>query len=144
MIRRILPALVGILSMAAFAACAPLHQQNAENAFQQGHLDEAVSEVQAGVNDDPGNLQLKHLAARIYTQRGKKFYDQNEMITAQYDFQRATDLEPTYGPAWDYLGLVAFAEHDWQNAINYGSKAASLSGEPTPAYVSQAEQQLRV
>jgi tetratricopeptide (TPR) repeat protein len=123
--------------------CAAVHQQTAQNAFATGNDEAAAIEIQSALADDPGNLELKHLAAQIFTQRGVKFYKQDAMIAAQADFQRAVDYEPTYAPAWDYLGLIAFAQHDWQTAIADGGKAAGYSGQADPLYVKQAEDELR-
>ena len=44
--------------------------------------------------------------------------------------------------AWDYMGMIASQQHDWQKAIDYGDKAASLEGKPDPAYVEDARKQL--
>ena len=44
--------------------------------------------------------------------------------------------------AWDYLGLIASQQHDWQKAIDYGNKAATLEGKPDPAYVDLARKEL--
>jgi len=125
-------------------ACAPLHQQNAQQALATGRLDEAADEIQKAVADDPSNLQIKHLAAEIFTQRGVSHYKNNEMIAAEDDFRRAVDYEPTYAAAYDYLGLIAFSKHDWENAISYGDKFAGLSGQSTPVYVQQAREQERI
>lgn len=127
----------------ALCACATVHQSNAQSALAQGRLDAAGAEIQAAIADDPSNLQLKHLAAEIFTRRGVKFYDDQAMLAAADDFQRAVNYDPTYAAAYDYLGLIAFSQHDWENAINYGQKAAGLSGEADPLYVKQAQQELR-
>ncbi len=124
--------------------CAPLHQQRAQDALALGNLDQAAEQVQAALTDDPSNLQLRHLAAEIFTRRGAKSYQDNEMLAAHDDFRRAVDYEPTYAPPYDYLGLIAFSQHDWRNAIGCGDRYAGLSGEATPLYVRQAMEQERV
>lgn len=127
----------------ALCACATVHHSNAQSALAQGRLDEAAAEIQSAIADEPSNLELKHLAADIFTRRGVKFYDDQEMLAAADDFQRAVNYDPTYDAAYDYLGLIAFSQHDWENAIGYGQKAAGLSGHPDPLYVKQAEEELR-
>jgi tetratricopeptide (TPR) repeat protein len=130
--------------IAALCACAPLHQDLAQQAMAQGRLDQAGQEIQKALADDPSNLQLKHLAAEIFTRRGTTYYKNNEMLAAEDDFRRAVDYKPTYAAAYDYLGLIAFSKHDWQSAISYGEKYAGLTGESVPLYVQQAREQERV
>lgn len=135
---------VATAMIVALYACAPLHQANAQQALAQGRLDEAGEEIQKALADDPSNLQLKHLAAEIFTRRGTTYYKNNEMLAAEDDFRRAVDYEPTYAAAYDYLGLIAFSKHDWQSAISYGEKYAGLTGESVPLYVQQAREQERI
>jgi tetratricopeptide (TPR) repeat protein len=125
------------------AACAPLNQDKAQSAFDAGRYDEAAYDIQAALASDPDNLQLKELAAKIFTQRGFGYYKNGEMLAANDDFRRAVNYYPTYAPAWDYLGMIAFQQHNWQNAIEFGSKAAGLEGKPDPGYVQSARQNLR-
>jgi tetratricopeptide (TPR) repeat protein len=135
---------VATAMIAALCACAPLHQENAQQALAQGRLDEAGEEIQKALAADPSNLQLKHLAAEIFTRRGTTYYKNNAMLAAEDDFRRAVDYEPTYAAAYDYLGLIAFSKHDWQSAISYGEKYAALTGESVPLYVRQAREQERI
>jgi tetratricopeptide (TPR) repeat protein len=130
--------------VAALYACAPVHQSNAQQGLALGHLDEAAEEIQKAQADDPSNLEIKHLAAEIFTQRGTSYYKNNEMLAAEDDFRRAVDYEPTYAAAYDYLGLIAFSKHDWRGAIGYGDRYAGLSGQGTPLYVQQAKEQQRI
>ncbi|MFZ0886896.1 MAG: hypothetical protein WA005_00450 [Candidatus Binataceae bacterium] len=131
------------LALAALSSCAMARQDAAQQELAQGQLDQAAADIQSALSHDPDNLQIKHLAAQIFTQRGVKYYQSNEMIAAGADFHRAVDYDPFYGSAYDYLGLIAFSQHNWEDAISYGHKAAGLSGKPDPVYVQQAEQQLR-
>ncbi len=64
------------------------------------------------------------------------------MIQAADDFHRAVDYYPSYAMAYDYLGMIAFQQNDWEGAINFGDKAAGLEGKPDPAYVEQARKRL--
>jgi tetratricopeptide (TPR) repeat protein len=123
-------------------ACAPINQGAAQTALAAGRLDEAAADIQAALARDPDNPELKHLAADIYTRRGVQYYQTGAMIAASDDFHRAVDYYPTYSAAYDYLGMIAFEQHNWQDAINYGSKAASLEGKPDPGYVKQARREL--
>jgi tetratricopeptide (TPR) repeat protein len=139
---------LGLVAAAAalslgIAACAPLNQDKAQSAYAAGRYDEAANDIQAALASDPDNLQLKELAAKIFTQRGFGYYKNGEMLAASADFHRAVDYYPTYAAAWDYLGMIAFQQHNWQNAINYGSKAAGLEGKPDPGYVQSARENLR-
>jgi len=135
---------MAIAMIAALGGCAPLHQDNAQQALARGNLDEAGTEIQKAAEDDPTNLRIKHLAAQIFTARGTAYYKGDQMLAAEDDFRRAVDYEPTYAAAYDYLGLIAFSKHDWQAAINYGDKFAGLSGQSTPLYVQQAREQERI
>ena len=110
----------------------------AQNALAAGRLDDAANDIQTALAHDPDNLQLKQLAADIFTRRGVQYYQKGAMIAASDDFQRAVAYQPNYAMAWDYLGLIASQQHDWQHAIDYGNKAASLEGKPDPAYVELA------
>src|SRR5713226_3503516 len=92
---------LGLTTMVFFSACAPYYQENAQNALAQGRLDDATSDIQGALSSDPGNLQLKHLAAEIFTRRGIKEYDTGQMIAAQADFQRAVNYLATYAQAYD-------------------------------------------
>lgn len=127
----------------AMTACAPLNQDKAQTAYAAGRYDEAAHDIQAALASDPDNLQLKELAAKIFTQRGFGHYKNGEMLAASADFHRAVDYYPTYAPAWDYLGMIAFQQHNWQKAIQYGSKAAGLEGKPDYGYVQSARENLR-
>ncbi len=140
--KRLWIASMGIAALAAFLSCAAAHQGSAESELAAGQLDAAVRDVQAALQSNPDDLQLKHLAAQIFTQRGLKYYQNFEMIAADADFRRAVDYDQFYAPAWDYLGLIAFNQHRWADAIDHGHKAAELQGKPDPIHVQQAEQQL--
>ncbi len=135
---------VGAAMIAALCACAPLHQDLAQQAMAQGRLDEAGQEIQQALADDPSNLQLKHLAAEIFNRRGATYYKNGEMLAAGDDFRRAVDYEPTYAAAYDYLGLIAFSRHDWPSAISYGDTYAGLTGQSAPLCVQQAREQERI
>jgi tetratricopeptide (TPR) repeat protein len=132
-----------VLMAFAIAGCsAQINQSAAQNALAAGRLDEAANDVQTALAHDPDNLQLKQLAADIFTRRGVQYYQNGTMLAAADDFQRAVAYQPNYAMAWDYLGLIASQQNDWQHAIQYGSKAAGLEGKPDPAYVELARQQL--
>ena len=132
----------GMMAM-AFAACfAQVNQSAAQNALAGGRLDEAANDIQTALAHDPDNLQLKQLAAEIFTRRGVQYYQNRTMIAAADDFQRAVAYQPNYAMAWDYLGLIASQQHDWQKAIDCGNKAAGLEGKPDPAYVDLARKEL--
>jgi tetratricopeptide (TPR) repeat protein len=141
--RRLFGVSLTAVAVSVFCACTPYYQGAAQREYAMGQLDAAASDVQSALYHDPDNLQLKHLAAEIFTQRGLKYYQSQEMLAASEDFRRAVDYDTFYAPAWDYLGLIAFSQHNWQDAVNFGSKAAQLSGKPNPAYVQQAETELR-
>lgn len=126
----------------ALDACAPMSQDAAQRALNEGRLDDAAANIQTALEHDPDNLQLKQLAADVYTRRGVQYYQGGQMIAAADDFHRAVDYYPTYAMAWDYLGMIASAQHNWQDAINYGDKAAGLQGRPDPPYVEQARKEL--
>jgi tetratricopeptide (TPR) repeat protein len=139
-LRYLLPA---VLIAFALAGCAAqVNQSAAQNALAAGRLDEAAADVQTALEHDPDNLQLKSLAADIFTRRGVRYYQQGAMIAAQADFQRAVGYQPNYAMAWDYLGLLASQQNDWQHAIEYGTRAASIEGKPDPSYVAFARKQL--
>jgi tetratricopeptide (TPR) repeat protein len=124
-------------------ACAPVEQDSAQKALGEGRLDDAAYQVQAALSHDPDNLTLKNLAAQIFTQRGAKEFQAGEMIAASDDFHRAIDYFPTYAQAYDYLGMLAFQQNNWQDAIKYGTQGAGYSGEAEPGYVKSARENLR-
>ena len=126
-----------------FFGCAAMHQGSAQTDYAQGRLDDAASEIQSALASDPDNLQLKHLAAKIFTARGVRSYQGGQMVAASDDFHRAIDYYPTDAQPYDYLGLIAFSQHDWRDALRYGSQAAGLAGKPDPGYVHQAREELR-
>ena len=135
--------LLAALLALAFAGCfAQGNQTAAQNELATGRLDDAAVNIQAALEHDPDNPTLKHLAAEIFTRRGVQYYQTGTMLAAADDFHRAVGYESTYAEAWDYLGLIASQQHDWQNAIDYGNKAAELEGKPDPAYVQDARKQL--
>lgn len=126
-----------------FAACAAqINQSSAQQALAAGRLDEAGYDVQAALAHDPDSPELKKLAADIFTRRGVQYYQSGAMIAAADDFQRAVAYQPDYAMAWDYLGMIASQQHNWQKAIDCGGKAASLEGKPDPAYVVLARKEL--
>lgn len=137
---------LALLIIAAFsltvASCAPVAQDQAQSAFAQGRYDEAAYDIQAALSHDPDNQTLMHLAAKIYTQRGVKEYQAGQMIGAGEDFQRAINYYPTYAMAYDYMGMLSFQQHNWKDAIKYGSAGAGYAGKPEPDYVKSARQNL--
>ncbi|HEY6420204.1 MAG TPA: tetratricopeptide repeat protein [Candidatus Binataceae bacterium] len=136
-------AILCLMLAAAWSACTPLNWDRAQTELAQGRLDEAVNDVQAALSSDPDNLKLKNLAAQIFTQRGVKYYQGGQMIGASQDFLTAVSYDPTYAMAYDYLGMIAFQQHNWKDAISYGDKAAGLEGKPDPDYVETARKELR-
>ncbi len=122
--------------------CSSILQDDGETALHQGRLNDAARQVRAALADDPGNLQLRELAAEIFTRRGERYYEQREMIAASKEFETATHYDAMYAPAYDYLGMIAFWNHNWQSAIDYGDRASELQGRPDPPYVQQAKQEL--
>ena len=74
----------------ALGACAPMSQDAAQKALDAGRLDEAAADIQTALQHDPDNLQLKQLAADIYTRRGVQYYNDGQMLAAADDFNRAT------------------------------------------------------
>jgi len=132
-----------VLMAFALAGCfAQVNQDAAQKALAAGRLDEAANDIQTALAHDPDNPQLKQLAADIFTRRGVQYYQMGAMIAASADFQRAVAYQPNYAMAWDYLGLLASQQNDWQHAIEYGTKAAGLEGKPDPSYVDFARKQL--
>lgn len=119
-----------------------MNQDRAQTEFAQGRYDDAVNDVTAALAHDPGNLQLKSLAAQIFTQRGVQYYKNGAMLAASNDFHNAIGYDPTYAPAYDYLGMLSFQQHDWQDAVNFGDKAAGLEGKPDPDYVNSARKEI--
>lgn len=139
---RIFLALLAAILPCAIAACAAVDQGSAQTAFNAGRLDEAANDVTAALAHDPDNPQLKELASQIFTRRGVQYYQNGEMLAAADDFHRAIDYYPTSAMAYDYLGMIAFQQHNWQDAINYGDKGAGLEGKPDPGYVQEARKEL--
>ncbi len=127
----------------ALCGCAPVEQDHAQQELATGQLDAAAADVTAALSHDPNNLKLQNLAAQIFTQRGTVYYQGGEMIAASDDFHRAISYDPTYARAYDYLGMLAFQQHNWQDAINYGDKAASLEGKADPGYVAAARKNMQ-
>lgn len=136
------PFVAGLMIFAMAGCFAQVNQSAAQDALAAGRLDEAANDIQTALAHDPDNLQLKQLAADIFTRRGVQYYQTGTMLAAADDFHRAVNYVPTYAMAWDYLGLIASQQHDWQHAIDYGDKAASLDGKPDPEYVVDARKQL--
>ena len=126
----------------AFGCFTQGEQSTAQTAMASGNLDLAVTNIQAALARDPDNPELKKLGSEIFTRRGVQYYQNGEMIAAADDFHRAVGYEPTDASAWDYMGMIASQQHDWQKAIDYGDKAASLEGKPDPGYVVDARKQL--
>ena len=135
--------LTAIALTIALQGCTPINQDSAQRALAEGRLDDAAYDIQAALGHDPDNLNLKNLAAQIFTQRGVKSYQSGAMIAASEDFHRAIDYFPTYAPAYDYLGMLSFQQRNWRDAIKYGSMGAGYAGQPDPSYVRDAREKLR-
>jgi Tfp pilus assembly protein PilF len=131
-----------LLTFVMFGCFAQGEQSAAQTALASGDLDRAAVNIQAALSHDPDNPTLKELGAEIFTRRGVQYYQNGEMLAAADDFHRAVGYEPNYASAWDYMGMIASQQHDWQKAIDYGDKAASLEGKPDPAYVVDARTEL--
>src|SRR2546430_2152075 len=134
--------LIGIAVAIFIAGCAPIAQDQAQTELAAGRLDEAANDGTPALKRDPGNPKLKALGAEIFTRRGVQYYQQGVMLQAADDFHNAVSYQPTNAAAWDYLGMIAFQQHNWQDAINFGNKAASLDGKPDPGYVVDARKEL--
>jgi tetratricopeptide (TPR) repeat protein len=131
------------LSVALLGGCAASHQERAHDFYMQGRLDRADDEIEQAMSDDPDDPTIANQAAEIFTQEGLAKYKTDDYSGASTFFHRAIDYCPTYGPAYDYLGQIAFAKHDWKDAISYGNEAASYSSQPVPGYVELAKAQQR-
>jgi len=140
--RKAAGAAIAALLMGMLFTCAPINQDRAQTALAEGRFDDAVNDVTAALEHDPSNLQLKNLAAQIFTQRGVKYYKGGQMLAAANDFRQAIGYDPTYAPAYDYLGMLSFQQHNWEDAVNFGDKAAGLEGKPDPDYVNAARKEI--
>ncbi len=134
--------LASIAALAALIAGCASHENLARSALQESRLNDAADEVQLAVAQNPDSPEVKTLAAAVYTNRGAKFYYSHQISAARGDLERAVGYDPNYSAAWDYLGLVAFSEHNWKDAIADGARAGSLAGRPPAAYVGAARTQL--
>ncbi len=126
------------LSVVLLSSCAATHQDRAQEFYRQGRFDEAGYEIEQASADDPDDPTIANLAAQIFTQQGVAKYKIGDYFGAGNYFHRAIDYSPTYGPAYDYLGLIGFAEHNWRDAIRFGNQGAAYSGQPVPGYVALA------
>jgi tetratricopeptide (TPR) repeat protein len=131
------------LSVAVAGGCASTHEDRAQSFYSQGRLEDADHEIDQALSDDPDDPTIATLAAQIFTQEGVAKYNKGDYTGAGVYFHRSIDYAPTYGPAYEYLGLIAFAEHNWRDAISYGSEGASYSGLPVPDFVGQARAEQR-
>jgi tetratricopeptide (TPR) repeat protein len=132
-----------VIFAALVSGCAATHQDRAQRYLAQGRLDEAGYEIDRALERDPNNLAIEHTAAEIFTRQGIAEYQRGHLIAAERDFHRAIGYYPTFAAAYDYLGMTAFAMHNWREAIRYGEQGAGYSGQPAPAYVAQARENLR-
>jgi tetratricopeptide (TPR) repeat protein len=139
---KVLDAAIAAIITGVLCACAPVNQDRAQTAYAQGRYDDAANDVTAALAHDPGNLQLKALAAQIFTQRGVQYYKNGEMLAASNDFHNAISYNPYYAPAYDYLGMLSFQQHNWEDAVNFGDKAAGLEGKADPDYVNSARREI--
>jgi tetratricopeptide (TPR) repeat protein len=135
--------LIGATLAMAIIGCAPMHANLARSALQEQRLNAAVNQMQLALAQHPADPGLKHLAAAIYTNRGARFYNQGDMTRAASDLHTALNYDPSYGAACDYLGLVAFSQRNWKDAIAYGERAASLEQRPPAPWVEAARIQMR-
>jgi tetratricopeptide (TPR) repeat protein len=131
-----------LLISTAVAACAAVRADEARRALAVGNLDEAAAQVRAALASNPDDLVLKELAADIFTRRGAEYYQKGAYIQAAQDLNTAVGYYPTYARAYEYLGLIAFAQNNWSQAIDYGTRAAQLSGGREPSYVADARRQV--
>lgn len=124
-------------------SCATNHEELARRALEHNQLLKADSEITKAVADNPHSNSTRELAAQIFTREGAAYLDDHQMIEGGLLFQRAIDYDPSYAPAYEDLGAIAFSHHDWQMAIRYGEIASQYSHKPPPAYVQQAREALR-
>jgi tetratricopeptide (TPR) repeat protein len=136
-------ALILICGSITAAACGPAHQDYARSALQEGRLNDAASQVQLALARHPDDPQVRSLAAQIYTASGAHLFEQGKLQAAAAEFHQAIQYDPNYGAAYDYLGQIAFAQHDWPNAISYGERGAALQNHSMPVYVVRARESLQ-
>ena len=85
----------GLMSL-AFAACfAQVNQSSAQDALAAGRLDEAAADIQTALAHDPDHVQLKQLAADIFTRRGVQYYQLAAMIALPMTSNARSPISPT-------------------------------------------------
>lgn len=70
---------------------------------------------------------------------GMKLLDTGDIDRAGAEFQRARGLEPSHSGAWEGLGLVALAKHDYNAAEAALRESKSKNGKYVPAYLGLAK-----
>jgi len=91
------------------SACAATHQDRAQQFYSQAASTKRVYEIQQALTRDPNNLSTEHLAAQIFhpARCGSLQARRNDRGGQLFPSRPSITIQPT-GPAYDYLGLIAF------------------------------------
>jgi len=68
---------------------------------------------------------------------GSAFYSRGELDEAQPLLEKAVELQPMFGPAWNNLALVHMAHGEWAKADECVKKAAETGYEVQQAVLDE-------
>jgi len=90
--------------------------------FETGVYDEAISELQGFLEENPDDLTATHLLGTAYARL-------NKFIAAEKAFKAVLKLDPAHSPAFFNLGLIHSRQNRISEAINDFEKVLELNPE---------------
>src|SRR5262245_28974805 len=115
----------------------------AKDLLSKGEVVGAEAEAKKALGYDPKSDQAENLLGLVYLVRAhdnEQLIDKNDCLSpadaavlraqsdehmraAESHFQRAAELAPDYGEAWENRAVVAMYFHDWDKSIDMAKKA---------------------
>jgi Tfp pilus assembly protein PilF len=105
----------------------------------QGASGASASGVAAG---DSKALSPRDHAQQVYVQTLATFLESHDQAAAERGFVKATDIDPSYAPAWFNLGVFAEAGKNWSKAEGYFHHYLQVA--PNGPDAGRATDQLRI
>lgn len=96
-----------------------LHMGLGEVLARQGRFDEALSEFQSAIREDPG-------IDRAWFNLGVTFLELRRYEEAMDAFRRTLAINPSYAPAWSHIGNIYFGQGRFDLAEESYLKALSM------------------
>lgn len=103
-------------------------QAQAQSETQKGNHVRAVELLRQTLKAAPNSMAIKMNLSQALTDRANQLFSQKQMDAAVAHLHEAVAVEPKNGPAWFFLGDIAYLnQNNFQTAVSYWKKALPLA-----------------